>query len=334
VACAAGVSQPTVSLVLSGRGNEMRVASATQQRVLAAAEALGYIPNRAAQSLRHRRSNVITVVSPSLENPFFAEVVAAVQDAALERGCSTNVVVARNAGEEARAIAHVRGGAADGVVVVSHYDSNEAALRRLVERGTPCVLLQQAAHGSPVASVSIDLQTGGVLATQHLIGLGHRRIAHLTQRGTHDGRRAGYLRALAEAGIAADAELIVETDNTLAGGSAAAQFLLASSARRPTAIFAFNDRLAFGVLHGATRAGLRVPEDLAVVGFDNTVSAAFSNPELTSIGHERNRLTVEMLMAMLDGKPMTASRQMAPVRLVLRESCGADRRAAGQKVKP
>jgi DNA-binding LacI/PurR family transcriptional regulator len=243
----------------------MRVASATQQRVFVAAEQLGYIPNRAAQSLRHRKSNVITVVSPSLENPFSVEVVGAVQDAALERGYSTNVVVARDAGDEARAIAHVRGGAADAVVVASHYATNEDALRQLVARGTPCVLLQPAAQGSPIASVTIDLQAGGTIATQHLIALGHRRIAHVTQRQTRDGRRAGYLRALREAGIAADPYLIVETDNTLAGGSAAAQSLLGPSAGRPTAIFAFNDRFAFSVVHGARRLGLCVPDNLAVV---------------------------------------------------------------------
>jgi LacI family transcriptional regulator len=172
------------------------------------------------------------------------------------------------------------------------------------------------------------------MATHHLIGLGHRRIAHVTQRHSHDGRRAGYLRALCEADLPAGPGLIVETDNTLAGGSAAVLSLLSKSADCPTAVFAFNDRLAFGVLHGARRAGLRVPDDLAVVGFDNTVSAAFSNPELTSIAHERHRLTVEMLFAMLDGVSMTASRQVVPVRLVVRESCGADRRAARQKGEP
>ena len=325
VARLAGVSRPTVSLVLSGRGDRIRVAAATQQRVFSAAEALGYVPNFAARSLRTRRSRVITVIAPSLENPFFAEVIGAVKDAATARKYSTNVVIARNGREEASAIAHVLAGSADAVVIATHFAGNLDALRQLAKRRIPSVVLQQVGAGFPIPSVAVDLEMGGYVATRHLIGLGHRRIAHVTPPGAGAGRRDGYLRALREADIAPDPALIVETPNTLAGGSEAASALLAKPATAPTAVFAYNDQLAFGLLHGARRSAIRVPDDLAVVGFDNTVSAAFSNPELTTVAHERNRLTVEMLFALLDGAAVASLRQVVPVALVVRESCGTPR---------
>ena len=138
---------------------------------------------------------------------------------------------------------------------------------------------------------------------------------------------------MCEAGIAAEPNLIVETDNTLAGGSAATRSLLTKRSTSPTAIFAYNDQLACGALHGARRSGRRVPDDLAVVGFDNTVSSAFSTPELTTVAHERNRFTVEMLFAMIDGAPIPALHQTVPVTLVIRESCGATADKAHKRKK-
>jgi DNA-binding LacI/PurR family transcriptional regulator len=328
VARLAGVSQPTVSLVLSGRGDEMRLSPATQQRVLAVAERLGFVPNHAARSLRRRSAHVVTVISPSLDNPFFAEVVGAVQDAANARGYATNVVLVRDAAEEARAIRHVLGGTADALVVASHHAENSEALRKLSRRGTPCVVLQQRDDDLQVPSITVDLEAGGYLATRHLIALGHRRIAHVTDKRASDGRRAGFLRALQEADIEVDQGLIIEGENSLAGGSLAAERLLAIASDPPSAVFAYNDQLAIGVLHGVRRAGLVVPDDLAVVGFDNTTSSAFCSPELTTVGHERNRITVEMLFAMLDETSTPASRQIVDVRLFVRESCGALRRRA------
>ncbi len=177
VARLAGVSQPTVSLVLSGRGDQLRVAADTQQRILAAAETLGYVPNHAARSLQRRCSHVVTVVSPSLDNPFFVEAIGTVQDTAMLRGFSTNVVLARDADEEAQALGISLAGTADAVVLASHYTGNDDVLAHLARRRIPCVALQNVGPDLPVASVSIDLEAGGYLATWHLISLGHRRIA-------------------------------------------------------------------------------------------------------------------------------------------------------------
>ena len=323
VARLARVSQPTVSLVLGGRGDELRVAASTQLRVFAAAAELGFVPNHAARSLRRRRSLVVTVISPSLDNPFFSEVIGAVQDAASEHGYATNVVIARNASEEARAITFVQGGAADALLVASHHEENSEALRQLTGRGIPCVVLQQRCHELAVPSISVDLEMGGFIATRHLIKLGHRRIAHVTDVLARDMRKAGYLRALQEADIPFDPAMIVEVENTQAGGSRAVARLLGTPRERPTAVFAYNDHLAMGILHGMWRAGQSSPDDIAVVGFDNIVSSAFCTPELTTVAHERNRLTVEMLFASLKGTPSPVSHQTVPTRLVVRESCGA-----------
>ena len=214
-------------------------------------------------------------------------------------------------------------GSADAVVLATHHRANAQALRDLAARAIPCVLLQQDHPDPGVPNISIDLEGGGYLATSHLLGLGHRRIAFVTQRGTQDARCTGYLRALREYDLPADHALIVEAENALAGGSAAALQLLQSRHRGPTAIFTYNDLLAFGVLHGAMRAGRRVPDDLAVVGFDNTTAAAFSTPELTTISHQRNRFTIALLFTLLEGGPVTAMEERVPVELVVRQSCGA-----------
>ncbi len=309
--------------MLGGRGDQLRVAAETQRRVISAAAALGYVPNHAARTLRRRSSGMINMIIPALSNPFFVEAAGAIQDAAATRGFAVSLAIARDAAEEKAAIGRVLAGSADAVVLAAHHPGNRPALGELVRRAIPCVMLQQMGPEPPVPSISIDLEAGGRLATNHLIGLGHRRIAFVTQRGARDGRYAGYRRALHEAGLPDDDRLIVETDNALAGGSAAALALLQEHDRRPTAIFTYNDQLAFGVLHGAMQAERRVPDDLAVVGFDNTAAAGFSAPELTTVSHQRNRFTIALLFALLDGEPITAMNQTVPVTLVVRQSCGA-----------
>jgi LacI family transcriptional regulator len=167
------------------------------------------------------------------------------------------------------------------------------------------------------------------MATRHLIGLGHRRIAHITQplqpaEGRRD-RIDGYRRALAEAGLPFDPSLVVTTENSMTGGCKAIGQLLRQGARRPTAAFMYNDQIAVGALHALRRRGVNVPEDFAVVGFDGVALGQFTEPPLTTIDHPRGelgRLAIETLIGVIEKKPVKARERLLPVRLVVRDSCG------------
>ncbi len=330
VARHAGVSQTTVSLVLSGAADRVGLSAATRDRVFAAAAALDYTPNHAAQSLRRRRTNSIAYITGDLGNPYVAEVVAAVQVAAQARGYVVSVIVAPTEDTELETIAGLRPGICDGLLIAGRRRGAEAALRQLATRGIACVLLQDACDDPNVPCVRADLQEGARLATQHLIALGHRRIAHVTDRARvadpDNDRLLGYRAALDQAGICFDPALVAAADNSLAGGADAMRALMQVSRTRPTAVFMYNDRMAAGGLHAMRELGLRVPEDVALVGFDGVALGGFTDPPLTTVEHPREalgQLAAQTLLDLLDGVPPPDPVQTLPVRLVIRQSCGA-----------
>ena len=340
VAREAGVSQATVSVVLSGSASPIRVSTATRSRVLAAAERLGYVPNHAAQSLRRRRTRSITFINPSPTNPYFAEVVAGAQTAAEEAGYSIFVAAVPTREAALQILWHLNAGTSDGVILGSRDPAVLTELRHALRRGVAAVALQFAGDDvdrRPVPVVRTDKEAGGHLATHHLIQLGHRRIAHLMDAETYARsaaeRTAGYRRALAEAGIDFQPDWLVEGTNSVAGGDACLRALLARRGPRPTAAFVFNDQMAIGALHALRRLGLRVPEDMAIVGFDGIGLGAFTNPELTSVEQPRpevGRRAVELIFDQLDGRSASTPREVTlPLRLVVRESCGASRSPEG-----
>jgi DNA-binding LacI/PurR family transcriptional regulator len=161
-----------------------------------------------------------------------------------------------------------------------------------------------------------------------LIDLGHRRIAHVTERlhepGTRRDRIDGYRRALEEAGLPFDSSLVLTAENTMAGGSKATEQLL-DLAQRPTAAFMYNDQMAVGALHALRVHGLAVPDEFAVVGFDGVAIGQFTAPTLTTIDHPREelgRLAIEVLTSVLEKRPFDVTEHVLPVKLVVRESCG------------
>jgi DNA-binding LacI/PurR family transcriptional regulator len=330
VARAANVSQAAVSLVLSGRAGRHGLSEATQSRVRSAAQALGYTPNLVARSLKRRRTNTIAFMTSNLGNRYVAEVLAAAEEAAQARGYVVNAISARTEAAEIAAIERLGGGISDGLVMHGGSDRIIEELHRLRARGLACVLLQDPGADSTLPCVRVDLAQGGTLATRHLLELGHRRVAHVTDaamlgRALNE-RLQGYRRALAEAGIAYDPELVVAGANSFAGGHAATIALLASGRPQPTAVFYFNDQMAIGGLHALAALGQRVPQDIAVVGFDGTDLGAFSTPELTTIDHPRQelgRLATAMLLDQLESIPVEGVALPLPVRLVVRQSCGA-----------
>jgi DNA-binding LacI/PurR family transcriptional regulator len=314
-------------LVLAGRGDVARVSKATQERVLKAAEALHYVPNRLAQGLRSRATQAITVVLPGLQNPYFAEVVNRAQEFADERGYSVNVMVANSPEAERRVLGYLAGGSVDGVLLGVNPEPVADLIEQLIRRDVTCVMLQ-ASDDLPfdLPNISIDLEGGGFLATNHLIALGHQKIAYMTSESDAPAhpKYLGYRRALEAASIDPQADWLAAGRNSMAGGAEAAALLLArGEAERPTAIVAYNDLMAIGALRVLREAGLRVPQDMALVGFDGTAVGAFTNPALTTVAHQRNAVAIEVLFSILEKGAQAPRNVRVPITLAVRESCGA-----------
>jgi DNA-binding LacI/PurR family transcriptional regulator len=330
VARHAGVSQATVSIVLNSTETPIRVSSATRLRVLAAADSLGYVPNHAAQSLRRKRTRAITFINASPDNPYFAEVVAGAQQVAEKAGYSISVANVPTREAALQILAHLNAGTSDGVIVGSRDPRVLAELAPAIRRGLAVVALQFDGDDAHIGVVRTNREAGGYLATRHLLDLGHRHVAHLTDASAYARRpaerTAGYRRALAEAGVELRPEWIVSGANTVGGGDGCMRELLQRPGPRPTAVFAFNDQMAIGTLHALRTSGLRVPEDIAVVGFDGIALGAYTTPELTTVEQPRGELgqrAAGLVLDWLDGTPSGPTQVTLPVRLVVRESCGA-----------
>nr|WP_255616768.1 LacI family DNA-binding transcriptional regulator [Microvirga puerhi] len=324
----AGVSQATISLVLNGRASKVRISEETRKRVISAAAQLGYTPNHAARSLRQRSTKIITFVLPTLENPYYSDIVSAAQIAAQQHGYAVSVIPARTKPGEFHALSLLQGAAFDGIVVAGRENCAAPELLQLAARGVAVVALQERSPDPSIYSVSVDLEAGGYLATRHLIELGHRRIAHVMEElprpDTWRDRVDGYRRALAEAGLPLDPSLVVITENSMAGGCKAIEQLLLDR-QRPTAAFMYNDQMAVGALHALRTHGLRVPDDFAVVGFDGLAMGQFTAPPLTTIDHPRRdigRIVIETLIGAIEKGSLEVKQHLLPVKLLVRESCG------------
>jgi LacI family transcriptional regulator len=286
VARHAGVSNATVSNVLN---RPDVVAPATRQRVLAAIEELGFVRNESARQLRAGRSRVIAYVVLDAANPFFTDVARGVEDAAREAGLALFLCnSASDDGREREYLELLHEQRVEGILITP------VDAERLTDRGTPVVLVDRESNGT-YCSVAVDDVLGGELAVTHLIENGHRRIAMvggpLSIQQVRD-RREGAMRALANAGLPADALTFLETKSLqVAEGRGAGERLVGLPAsRRPTAAFCANDLLALGLLQSMTQQGLKVPDDLAVVGYDDIEFAAAAAVPLTSVRQPREQL--------------------------------------------
>ena len=320
VARLAGVSKSLVSLVMR---DAPQVSDARRAAVKKAAAELGYRPNAAAKSLVQGRSSVIGVVVSDLHNPFFADIVDSVEVAT--HAAEYRMLVGsgfRSPAREAQAVDTLLQLRVDGLILagsnVSMADVETAA------RSVPVVLVSRSVQSDRVDSVAVDDQAGARMAVEHLVGLGHKRIAHI-HGGNGAGaraRRTGYEAAMGEFGLAK--HIACEAGQyTEAGGMTAARSLLASRSR-PTAIFAGNDFSAFGVLSVAHDYGIRVPQELSVIGFDNTSMSELARINLTSIdqlGAELASQAVSLLFERLAGRK-DAKQIVIPPKLVRRTTTG------------
>lgn len=312
VARQAGVSIATVSRALNGRS---RISVPTRDRVLEVARSLGYQPNDLARSLTGMATQTIALLLPDITNPFFPELVKGIQDLADERGHL--LLLCHTAGDSAKVRADLtllRRKQVDGILLAADALAGEGIAAAIGE--VPTVVLGPRIQGLPSDQVVVDDRAGARLAVEHLLSLGHRRIAHLA--GPPGGvssrdRRLGWADALRAAGIAPDRRLVVRGDHLEDGGLAAGRTLL-DRGTRFTAVFAANDLSAVGLLRGLTEAGLHVPADVSVIGFDGIHLTAYTAPALTTVAqpiYQLGRTAAELLLDRLTttepGPPRTVA---------------------------
>jgi DNA-binding LacI/PurR family transcriptional regulator len=324
VARVAGVAPSTVSSVLNDKGT---VASATRARIVAAIEELGYAPNQSARNLKRSRVALIGLVVPDLQNEFFALVGEGVQDTAHDRDvlvvlCSTDA----NAEREAYYARLLRSRRLDGVIYLSGTGISPGALVELAAVEA-VVFVDEKLPGLQLPFVGSDNRAGARAAADHLLSEGHERVAIIggpPALWTSEQRLAGYREALAAAGRDPDAAPLVTGDYRQASGRAGAERLLRLPDReRPTAILCANDLMAMGVIQLCRERGVKIPEQLSVVGFDDVPSSALLAPPLTTVrqqSREMGRRAAALLLSCLDGEPGGDAGALLATELVMRES--------------
>ena len=319
VAERAGVSKSLVSLVMR---KSPHVSEEKRTAVLQAVEELGYRPNAVARSLVRQRSHVLGVMLSNLHNPFFADVVNGIEDRALESGYRALFNSGKRVPErEAVALETLLELQTDGLILAGTLLDTKTIDE--AGKAVPIVLIARATRSRVVDSVSGDDRAGARLAVDHLVSLGHRRIAHIDGGGGAGARRrqAGYAAAMKKHGLE---PMIVTGSYTEEGGAAGVRQLLETK-HKPTAIFAANDLAALGALQALSEAGRSVPEDVSLVGYDNAWLAGLQHISLTTIDQPRHQLgttAVELLIERLDKGQTDARHLVLAPSLVVRATTG------------
>lgn len=322
IADTVGVSVMTVSRALA---NKAGVSPSTRQRVLEAADQLGYF--RRDPERRSEGAWRIGVLTNGLNNPYAISVLGGITDAAQGAGCDLVVHLPHDIGADpVGLIMELTRQDIDGLIYLYGTKvENEAYLVQLAERGFPCVLVNQTPASPQILHVATTDYQGGFDATKYLVQLGHHRIALIAGPATQESaveRLHGYRDALAQAGLPVEESLIVSGDFSGASGERAMMEIL-EMAERPTAIFASNDIMAFGALRVCKRAGISVPDEISLVGFDDTAEAHHASPPLTTIKqplYEIGMTAVRLATNFLRGDRSVNS-IILKTSLILRSSC-------------
>jgi DNA-binding LacI/PurR family transcriptional regulator len=321
VARLAGVSTATVSRALNGTG---RIAEATRAAIDAAVEQLGYQTNTVARSLVTKSTETIALLLPDITNPFYAALVSGIQQRALETGHTMLLCTTEGDPErEEQYLTLLRAKQVDGVLVDGLVLPPER-IARFVREGLPIVCLDRDVDSAAVPLVQVDNRLGARMATEHLLSLGHTRIAHVQgapELGISVERVQGYREALADAGIPFDPHLLAIGSFTEEGGYDAARSLLETPSF--TAVFAANDLSAIGVINAIVQSGRRVPDDVSIVGFDDLRLSKFTTPPLTTIHQpalEIAQLATQLLLELANGREVRQLRHLLEPALVVRSS--------------
>jgi LacI family transcriptional regulator len=326
VAKRAGVSPVTVSRVLNNTGN---VSPTTREKVEQAIQDLGYVPSVAARSLRSKRTHSLALVLPDIANAFWTTVARGVEDAAQSRGYSVLLYnTDENPTKQLRCLDVIASQGVDGVIIAP-YDADACNLAKLRGRNIPTVIIDRRIEGWEVDTVLGDSMSGARALVQHLIGLGHKRVAIVSGpegTSTADDRVAGYCLALTEANIRPTPRLIKRGEFRATSGERLTYELL-DEGLFPTAIFAANNAIAMGAIDALEKRGLHIPQDVALVCFDDFPNASRFFPFLTVAvqpAYDMGVNAAQLLLSRLDTELGLRPRQVVlPTRLIIRYSCGS-----------
>jgi LacI family transcriptional regulator len=323
VASAAGVSIATVSRVLNGRPD---VAPQTREAVLQVVRDHGFATNRSARALSGGRTGLVGVTLPIVHAAYFSYILSGAAEALYEQDMRMVLCPTLHQHErEVTLLDRLMHGTTDGAVLTLPEETNEE-LRALQRLGYPFVVVdpRESLDGG-IPAVSAAHASGARAAIEHLLSLGHRRIAAITGPPSWMAsaeRLNGYRAALSAAGVLPDPRLVASTNFEIAGGEQIAGAML-GLAEPPTAIFGFNDNIAIGALRAARSRGLRVPEELSVVGFDDSEQAAIVTPALTTIRQplaEMGRMAISLLLRLLEHQRVETLSVELATKLVVRDS--------------
>lgn len=324
VADMAGVSVATVSRTLQ---QPERVSPKTRSKVMAAVTEVGYSPNLMAVNFRSGKTYNLVALVPTVANVFFARVIAGMQKAAAERGYA--ILLANTLGDQTTEIRYakmVQTSQADGLVQLRAFNPFDAAINK-VGQLLPMVNVCEVMADINCPVVTLDNRAAAKTMTNHLIALGHKRIALI--KGPQSSpltreRLAGYHDALTDAGLMFTQDLLYPGDFSLQSGHDAATSIL-TNPNRPTAVFCENDETAIGAIQCFKQAGLKIPQDISVAGFDDISFAAFNDPPITTIAQpaeEFGQTAVTLLIDLLNGKISKAAKVILPFELIIRASTG------------
>lgn len=330
VAKATGVSQSTVSRVLSGAPTVVPIAPETRERVVAAARRLGYRPNPLARGLRGARTMLLGVIVREITDPFFAGAVDAVSNEASRRGYNVVLGTAHAQAEEAIALWTIlEARHCDAIVLLGDMRDQPRVIDDLRNAQVPVVALWEGSRPTGIASVSVDNAVGITAVMDHLSGLGHRRIAFVGGRRLGDiaEREAAYVESVSRSGEPLRQDYIRTTENSPTGGREELRVLLGLS-DPPTAVVFATDVLAIGGLHEAHVQGVQVPTDLSIAGFDDITLAAYTVPALTTVHMPVSEMVASGVAMVIDHRdelePGQSHRVLQPS-LVVRKSTAPPR---------
>ncbi len=331
IAKLAGVSRSTVSRVIN---RHPYVRQDVRERVLKIIQETGYHPNVAARALASQRSWMIGLVLPRsvssfFADPYFPRLTQGIAQACNHHNYTLGLFLVGTPEDEEKIFPRVsRKGFIDGILVQSGQIGDQL-IDRLVNSNVPLVVVGRPFHAADVSYIDVDNVAASHQAVSHLLKLGYKRIGTITgmiNSTVSMDRKEGYLKALAENGHRVDKSLIVESDFTEAGGYRAMRQLLEA---RPEAVFAQSDMMALGAMRAVREAGMRVPEDIAFIGFDDLPLAELPDPPLTTVHqpiYEFGIKAVEFLMDLVQNGSGTTRRVIMDTELIIRQSCGANRR--------
>ncbi|MBU1065091.1 LacI family transcriptional regulator [bacterium] len=330
VAKLAGFSTATVSRVINETG---KVKITTRRKVLNAIKELNFSPNISAQILQSKQSKIIGMVFPDASSIYFSEIIRGIINLVNKYGFQIIIGSAHDEEEELKTASRfLNGRTVDGLVMMAPSLTNEELFNIPINHNTPVVFISVPPEKAGMTTVVLDNFNSAIKMTQHLIKLGHRRIAFIHgSPHNYDSKRryAGYLKALENEGIPESLKLEAEGNFTEDSGYKACQQLLKTEPR-PTAIFAANDAMAIGAIEAVKDSGLKVPDNIAIVGFDDISTSQYITPALTTVRvplYEMGQLVGKTLLQKINSdskEHLTVAEQIViPLEIIVRESCGA-----------